>query len=122
MKLIDANIVLRFLLNDNVNQAELAAKIIEENEVVVLIEVLAEVVYVLTGVYQVPRHVVSKTLIEFSIIGNISFSDKIIAEKALEIFGTQSLDFIDCVLIAHNLSYGSSIFTFDKKIQKRLTD
>lgn len=120
MKLIDANIILRFLLNDNVNQAELSAKIIEENEVVILIEVLAEVIYVLTGVYNVPRDEVSKILIEFGYTNNVSFSDSIVAEKALEIFGTQNLDFIDCVLIANNISYRYEVFTFDKNLKKRL--
>lgn len=53
-KLIDANVIIRFLLNDIPEQADIASGIIYSgaytNEVV-----LAEVIYVLIGVYKIER-------------------------------------------------------------------
>lgn len=54
MVLIDANVVLRFLLKDNPNQANQAAAIIH-NGAAVTVDIVAEVVYVLNGLYQIPR-------------------------------------------------------------------
>jgi len=51
MILIDANIILRYLLK--------AADIIESQEVNAPIEVICEVVYVLLKVYQIPKQEIS---------------------------------------------------------------
>lgn len=53
MKIVDANIILRYLLNDTEELAEKAADIIENNKVLVPNEVIAEIVYVLEKVYKV---------------------------------------------------------------------
>ncbi|TZE80838.1 type II toxin-antitoxin system VapC family toxin, partial [Calorimonas adulescens] len=47
MQIVDANIVLRYLLNDTEVLSEKAAQILENNEVFVPNEVIAEIVYVL---------------------------------------------------------------------------
>jgi len=121
MKLIDANIILRFLLNDNPKLSDLATKIIEEHNVTILIEVLAEVVYVLHGLYKVPRQEITNIILELGNIENITFSERVIAECALKIFGSENMDFIDCVLLAFHLSYDEDVFTFDKKIRSKLS-
>ena len=63
-KLIDANIILRYLLEDHPQLSEEAKKIIEDGAFA-LPEVLAEVVYVLKGVYKVGRREIAETLIDF---------------------------------------------------------
>lgn len=63
-KLIDANVILRYLLGDDSQMSEEAKKIIEDGAFT-LPEVLAEVVYVLKGVYKVERTEIAKTLIDF---------------------------------------------------------
>ena len=45
MKIVDANIVLRYLLNDSDNLSEKAAEILENNMVFLPNEVIAEIVY-----------------------------------------------------------------------------
>ena len=51
MVILDANVILRYLLNDNQEMAERADHLIQTEEVSVTIEVMAEVIYVLKGVY-----------------------------------------------------------------------
>ena len=53
---LDANYILRYLVNDNEKMATIAEKAILTQEVFIANEVLAEVVYVLNGVYGVVRH------------------------------------------------------------------
>ena len=52
MKIVDANIVLRYLLNDSDDLSGQAAEILENNMIFLPNEVIAEIVYVLEKVYQ----------------------------------------------------------------------
>ena len=61
-KLIDANVILRYLLRDNDEMSQRAKTIIEAGAFT-LPEIIAEVVYVLKGVYSVPRDEIADTLI-----------------------------------------------------------
>ena len=47
--------ILRYLLNDNIEMADEVEKIIKEHEVLVLPEVAAEVIYVAVKVYKLSR-------------------------------------------------------------------
>jgi predicted nucleic acid-binding protein len=60
-KLIDANVVLRYLLGDHPQMSEEDRQIIEEGAFI-LPEVIAEVVYVLIGVYKIERDEVGRIL------------------------------------------------------------
>ena len=55
MVVLDANVILRYLLNDNEAMAKEAENVIKTEVTMVPIEVIAEVVYVLKGVYSVDR-------------------------------------------------------------------
>jgi predicted nucleic acid-binding protein len=62
---IDANILLRYLLDDHAEFSFKAREIIDKHTVEVPIEVLCEVIYVLTGHYSIDRQNVSTELIHF---------------------------------------------------------
>lgn len=55
MEMLDTNMILRYLLNDNKEMADEAEIIIKKGSAQVPIEVVAEVVYVLKGVYSIER-------------------------------------------------------------------
>ena len=116
-KLIDANAILRYLLNDVETMASESAQVIK-NGAFTIPEVLAEVVYVLLKVYHVERQEISKVLIMF--LNSIEINRKDIIIKALEIFSDTTLDFVDCILIAYNKIDAVEIFSFDKKLNKKL--
>ena len=94
-----------------------SAKVIQ-NGAFTIPEVLAEVVYVLLKVYHVERQEISKVLIIF--LDSIEINRKDIMIKALEIFADTNLDFVDCILISYNEIDSTKIFSFDKKLNKRL--
>lgn len=55
MRFVDANVILRYVLDDDPQFAEKAARILEQEQVHVPFEVMAEVVYVMQGVYKASR-------------------------------------------------------------------
>ena len=50
---IDTNYIIRYLVNDNIEMANIAENTLTTKNVFISNEILAEVVYVLLGVYEV---------------------------------------------------------------------
>lgn len=116
--MVDANVILRYLLNDVPEQALCAEKILCEQNVFVTIEVIAEVVYVLKGVYSVERSEIARILTNFLSLVNCQEKDILIF--SLQTYERQNLDFVDCVLYAYHAIKGFEIKTFDKVLLKFL--
>jgi len=120
MILVDANVVLRYLLKDIADQADQAKSIIAENQVNVLLGVLAEVVYVLSGVYEVPRKEIADILIGFGNLDNVIYEQESIAFRALTAFSDNNIDFIDGILYSYHVLGVAEIMSFDKKLNTLL--
>lgn len=118
MKLLDANMILRYLLNDNEEMANEAEALISEGYVQVTIEVMAEVVYVLKGVYSIERNEIKNSLLHF--LSEVKSNDKEVLKAGLEAYAEENLDFVDCILYAYNRVRGYEIKTFDKKLRSLL--
>lgn len=119
--LLDANAVLRFLLRDNEEQFMHIRKMIRTKECYVTLEVMAEVCYVLEGLYQVSRQDIISSFRKLNNDIVILYADVLL--RALEIFNkTPKLDFVDCLLYGYKKEKRMDIITFDKKLQKRLDD
>ncbi len=115
--LVDANVVLRYLLHDDETLHSEAERAIKAGAFL-LPEVLAEVVYVLLGVYSVPRDELSLQLRRF--IDEIQCDHPEVLRTALELFGASKLDFVDCLLAAYNSQLGDVVVSFDRKLNKTL--
>lgn len=113
--LLDANAVLRYLLEDIETQATKAEQAIIRGAEVT-IEVLAECVYVLEGVYHVPRQRVNESLC--ILLDEASCRRKNVAIEALSLYSASSFDFVDCVLAAESDAGHRDVLTFDKKLSK----
>lgn len=114
MTRIDTNYIIRYLINDNIEMADIAEDILTNKKVFISNEILAEVVYVLLGVYKTSKDEIADRLNQLIDFENISTSDDYVVKKALEIFKTKNLDFVDCLLCAY--SRQDAIVTFDKKL------
>ena len=112
--IIDANIILRSILNDNEQLAKQARIIIENNECFAPNEVIAEVVFVLQKVYEVPRQEIA-TLISNS-FKYFEVSDEILLKESLLFYVKTKLDFVDCILAAYSSVKNEDVATFDKKL------
>lgn len=119
MIIIDANVILRYLLNDNEEMASEAEMLIKNHEVWVTTEVIAEVIYVLKRVYKVEKREVCNCLLEF--LEEVRVEDREVLEKAIQTYAECNLDFVDCVLYAYHSVRQYKIKTFDKKLNKLLS-
>jgi len=118
MQIIDTNIVLRYLMNDSPDLSPKAKEIIEQNIVEVPVEVLCEVVYVLSGYYKVDRQNVSAKLKQFFEQTQCTLTNRDVILKGLEYFGKHNLDFVDCLLAGYAKVSKDKVFTFDDKLEK----
>ena len=116
MTRIDTNYIVRYLVNDNVEMADIAENILTNEVVFISHEVLAEVVYVLMGVYSISKVEISNMLISLISFENINTLDDEVTIKSFEIFKEKNIDFVDCLLCAY--SKNDTIKTFDKKLLK----
>ena len=103
-------------MNDNMEMADIAEETLTTQDVFISSEVLAEVVYVLSGVYEIPKEDIANQLLELVDFENIAVANHTVVKESLEIFKAQSLDFVDCLLCAH--SRQDEIATFDKQLNK----
>ncbi|MDR0919393.1 MAG: PIN domain-containing protein [Oscillospiraceae bacterium] len=111
--ILDTNAVLRYLLKDNIEQAKQVGELIKQDfNFLILPEVIAEVIYVMTKNYSLDRVTVANILLKFISI----FEYNVILNKALTIYKATKLDFVDCVLCAYSNKY--EVFTFDKDLKK----
>lgn len=120
MVILDANMVLRYLLNDNPDMADAAERYIDSGDANVTTEVIAEVVYVLKGVYSLDRVRIAGTIKGFlELVGCPDFE---VLEIALDTYSKTSLDFVDCVLYGYHYVRGAVIATFDRKLIRLISD
>ena len=115
--LVDTNVVLRYLLRDNEEQAQLAKKLIEGGAFL-LPEVLMETSHVLRSFYRVDRQSIATQLL--IVLDWVEMERKNVMIRAVEIFAETNLDFVDCILIAYHELENVEVFTFDKKLNKQL--
>lgn len=117
MTLIDANVILRYILNDIPKQAEQASKIIEKGAFTHN-EIIAEVIYVLVKLYQIPRKKIKDILCP--LLEEVQMDQKEVISFAIEKFSDTKFDFVDCILLARKKILHDDIFTFDKKLSNQL--
>jgi len=118
MQIIDANILLRYLLSDHDELSPKAEEIIDNNNIHLPIEVLCEVVYVLEKVYKVDRTEISMELTD--IINDLAMTvpSKDAVLTGLNIYGTDKHDLVDCILVGYYEIENAKIHTFDDKLKK----
>jgi predicted nucleic-acid-binding protein len=116
MRFADANIVLRYLLEDDQALSLKAATLIEHQNIHVPFEVLAEIVYVMQGVYKISRQTLAEVLTQFILLPTVSTNSIPVAVEALRLYAEKGLDFVDSLLCSYARIDGVHVETFDKKL------
>ena len=81
---------------------------------------MAEVVYVLEGVYSVPRSIVISLYRKLAC--EVWIINQDVLFRALEIYDeSPKLDFVDCLMYGYHVARNADVLTFDKKLQKRIS-
>ena len=120
MVILDTNAILRYILQDIPTMADEVELQLSNEICFIPIEVIAEIVYVLSKVYGVERDVITKVVTNIIYLSNISIPQIQVVYHALCVYASSTFDFVDCLLIGYSKEDGYSIFTFDNKIRKYL--
>lgn len=120
MKIVDANVVLRYLLADVPTLFTRSEQILETEAVYLPFEVLAEVVYVLDKVYAVSGGEISATLTDLLKYPTVSTYNVEVAIFGLKTYSDSSLDIVDSLLCGYRSVQGVEVVSFDKQLNKRL--
>jgi predicted nucleic-acid-binding protein len=120
MTIIDANVVLRYILSDHEELSETARQVIDKQTVEIPIEVLCEVVFVLSSVYHASHEAIGTELIGFFEKTPCVLPHREAVLRGLDLFSKKNLDFVDCILAGYCNAENAEIYTFDKQLQKLL--
>jgi predicted nucleic-acid-binding protein len=119
MTYVDTNVILRYLLDDDPRLSTEAKVWLEKpEEKQTGIEVVAECVYVLTGVYRVPRKETAEILATLFSHESWKLYQKNVVLSAIKLYGASSIDFVDAYLISLHRITDVDILSFDKKLRQ----
>jgi predicted nucleic-acid-binding protein len=120
---LDANVILRFLLADDLGQSPKAKALFElaqAGRLTLFIShvTLAEVSWVLLSYYEFERGRLAQTLRELVLHEGIEVDDSDVLLDAFDRFGTLNVDFIDCYAAALAKARGCIVITNDRDFRK----
>ena len=120
MKLLDTNFILRFLLKDNLQQFQVAKKILNDpaESLYITDMVAAEIVWVLTSFYKFSRDQITEKLFLLLNLPSIQ-SNKSVLIRSLYLYRNFNISFIDAYLAAYAEEEKlEGIYSFDKGLDK----
>ena|SRR5690606_36238569 len=118
MKIIDANIILRYLLKDNLELHKKSIVIIEATQLFIPNKIAAEIIYVLEKVYGISKKEIHDVVTTLFKKENFNFIDKALILSSLKYYLEYNLDYADALLISYNKIQKIDVLTFDKKLLK----
>ncbi len=122
----DTNSFLRFLLNDNPEQANQVSQLFtqakaQELEIYLPQIIVFEIEFALEKYYKFPKEIVVDKLGTIISTPYLRIQDVDTFQEAIVLFNNENLDFVDCFLLCEAKSKNSTLFTFDNDLQK-ITD
>ena len=120
---VDANVLVRHLTGDPLEQAERATRYLRDADELLLPDlILAEVAYVLESFYETPRAQVAATLRAVLAVPAIRVIDADLLQRAIELYDLLRLDFADAYLVASAERTGIGVIaSFDRGIDRATT-
>lgn len=121
MKIIDTNIIIRFLLKDHPTQSKSTKKLLENSPEDLLLPdmVIAEIIWLLTSYYKLSKRDIIEKIQDILTLEKIQ-ANKDLIYKALMFYQTYNIDFIDAYLAAYcnEKKNIKGIYSFDKDFDK----
>ena len=122
-RLVDANLIVRYLVQDHEKHAKAAGRLLEacdrsEAVIVVLPAVLAECVFVLESFYEQPRADIASALSRLVSSPGIEISEVAIHLDALDRYKRTKIHFVDCLIAATAAAINVAVASFDQDFRK----
>lgn len=119
-RIIDTNVLVRFLTQDDEGLADKAEKIFRQAgkyELEIPDYIICEMVWVLLAVYELPKTEVIEKLQGLVNFEAFAVNRKVVS-KAIEIYERFSISFVDALLLAQGDMEGKQVVSFDERIAK----
>lgn len=123
MKLVDSNVVIRFLTKDDPKKAESCRKLIEKelgSDNLLLSDLaIAEIIWVLESVYKLKKDEIKEKTEAILNSKGLNFQNKNLLSEAIIVYSTYNVDFIDAyqaVLMQH--ADINTIYSYDRDFDK----
>jgi predicted nucleic-acid-binding protein len=116
---LDANVVLRFVLNDVPTQSRRARAFVAATACYTTDVALSEVCFVLDKVYGLDREVITGLMSAFLRVETIMYNESIIDEVLHLYVRSRSLSFADCYAATEARYFGNDLVTFDKALVRK---
>ena len=122
-RLVDTNLIVRHLVQDDPQHAEIAGRLIkacDRGEVILVLlpAVVAECVFVLESFYEFPRADIARVMAALVSSPGIELADLAIHLDALKRYGRTRLHFVDCTIAAAAALLSLPVATFDSDYKK----
>lgn len=122
-RLIDTNLIVRYLVQDHETHARAAERLFESCDrgdavIVILPVVLAECVFVLDSFYDRSRRDIASALSRLISSPNVEVERRELYLDAFDRYARTKIHFVDCILAANAAADGLPIATFDRDFRK----
>jgi predicted nucleic-acid-binding protein len=124
VRIIDANVILRYLTNDVPNQTRRAEELLKKVEMgsedVFLPDIiLADIIWILEGYYKQSRVLIRDWITTILSLQGLEFSDANVALNALDIYVDKGIDWSDAFTASQMTDRGiTEIYSFDKHFNR----
>lgn len=121
---LDTNVLIRFIVKDDVGQSRLAVELINNAKAsgrlaLVTTLVVLECEWVLRSAYQLSKDEIFAVFAGLLEAGEVNLENHPELEHALELWGQGAANFANCLILAHSRALGcSTMLTFDKRASK----
>lgn len=122
-RLVDTNLIVRYLVQDHEKHAEAAGRLFEACDrgdvvIVLLPVVLAECVFVLESFYEHPREAIALALGRLISSPGVEINEAGICLDALDRYRKTKVHFVDCLIAATASAESIPVATFDQDFRK----
>ncbi len=118
-KILDANIIIRYLVEDDNQKAGAIEKLFRSNEALVVTDVtISEIIWVLLSYYKQKKQNIIRQLTSFIQLTNIK-CNKTILIRALEYYKNLNIDWVDAYLSSYAIENKiTGVYSYDKGLSK----
>ena len=117
---IDTNVLVRYFVNDDPVQHQLARRLIDSHDVFLSNVVLLESFWVFKRLYKLDREQIESILFSFLQMSNIEFENTVVFSHALTTYQELNCDFGDAIIAAVHRGNGVNTASFDKSAIRKL--
>ena len=121
--LVDTNIYIRFILKDNRIQYNKACDYFQKAKerkikLIFLPEIIIEIEYALRKIYQVPKEIIVKSLLNLLKTPYFEIAKREILIEAISYYHKKTIDIVDIILYLTAKKENIQILSFDKDFRK----